>query len=104
MSRQRLSLSDSRAKLGLLIALTLLLLLPGSVLAQSYRGSIRGHVVDPSGRVLAGAKVTAKNSATGFTRETVTGGDGALRAGGTGRREDMWSWRRLQTSTRWRRT
>ena len=77
MSRWRLSLSNSRAKLGLLIALTLLLLLPGSVLAQSYRGSIRGHVVDPSGRVMAGAKVTAKNGATGLTRETVTGGDGA---------------------------
>lgn len=77
MSGWRLSFSNSSARLSLLIALAWLLLLPGSLLAQSYRGSIRGHVVDPSGGVMAGAKVTAKNGATGFTRETVTGGDGA---------------------------
>ena len=45
-------------------------------LRRAYRGSIRGHVVDPSGSVMAGAKVTAKNNATGLTRETVTGSDG----------------------------
>jgi len=44
--------------------------------AQSFRGSIRGHVVDPSGSVIAGAKVTAKSAATGLMRESVTGGDG----------------------------
>jgi hypothetical protein len=47
-----------------------------SLLAQSFRGSIRGKVVDPGGAVVAGAKVTAKNNATGLTRETVTGIDG----------------------------
>ena len=77
MSRWRLSFVQCLAQdLSILIALALLLLMPGSLLAQSYRGSIRGHVVDPSGGVMAGAKVTAKNSATGLTRETVTGGDG----------------------------
>ena len=30
----------------------------------------------PSGSVMAGAKVTAKNNDTGVSRETVTGGDG----------------------------
>jgi Carboxypeptidase regulatory-like domain len=59
------------------LALFALLLLPVIVAAQSYRGSIRGHVVDPSGGVIAGAKVTAKNIATGQLRETVTGSDGA---------------------------
>lgn len=52
------------------------LFLPCLVLAQSYRGSIRGHVVDPSHNVMAGAKVTARNSATGISRETLTGIDG----------------------------
>jgi hypothetical protein len=61
----------------MLITLALLLLMPGGyLLAQSYRGSIRGHVVDPSGSVMAGAKVTAKSNATGRTRETMTGSDG----------------------------
>ncbi len=53
-----------------------LLLVPCFLCGQSYRGSIRGHVVDPSGSVMAGAKVTAKNNATGITRETATGIDG----------------------------
>ena len=77
MSRWRLRSSNSRVKLSCFTALALLLLMQGSLLAQSYRGSIRGHVVDPSGSVMAGAKVTAKNGATGFSRETVTGSDGA---------------------------
>ena len=60
-----------------LIVLALLLLISGHLFAQSYRGSIRGRVVDPSGSVIAGAKVTAKNTATGQVRDTVTGPDGA---------------------------
>src|SRR5713226_874864 len=75
MSRQKLLSATLSAALNPLITLVLLLL-PCFLLAQSYRGSIRGHVVDPSGSVLAGAKVTAKNSATGLTRQTVTGVDG----------------------------
>jgi hypothetical protein len=53
------------------------LLAPGLLPAQSYRGSIRGSVSDPSGGLIVGAKVTAKNTATGLTRETATGADGA---------------------------
>jgi hypothetical protein len=49
----------------------------GLAAAQSYRGSIRGNVSDPSGGLVVGAKVTAKNTATGLTRETATGADGA---------------------------
>ena len=48
-----------------------------SAWAQSFRGSIRGTVTDPTGSVIAGAKVTAKNIATGLQREATTGDDGA---------------------------
>ena len=52
-------------------------LLAGVLFGQSYRGLIRGTVVDPSGSVIADAKVTAKNTATGLTRETRTAQDGS---------------------------
>ncbi len=70
-----------------LILTTLVLWLPCFLSAQSFRGSIRGKVVDPSGGMIAGAKITAKNSATGQVREAATGNDGAyvlaeLAAGG----------------------
>jgi hypothetical protein len=60
-----------------LIPLILVLLLPSLLLAQSFRGSIRGKVVDPSGTLIAGAKVTARNNANGQVREAETGDDGA---------------------------
>lgn len=52
--------------LGVLIALTLLF--TSSLGAQSYRGSIRGQVPDPSGAVVPGASVAAKNTETGLSR------------------------------------
>lgn len=52
------------------------LLLPCLLAAQSYRGSIRGKVVDPSGAVVVGARVTAKNSNTGLARDAVTTEEG----------------------------
>ncbi len=67
---------DINRKLQCLILLTVVLL-PGLLLAQSFRGSIRGKVVDPSGGLIAGAKVTARNNATGQVRESSTGDDGA---------------------------
>ncbi len=60
-----------------LVLVGILLFLPAFLLAQSYRGSIRGTVVDPSGRLIGDAKVSAKNHATGLQRETVTVIDGA---------------------------
>jgi Carboxypeptidase regulatory-like domain/TonB dependent receptor/TonB-dependent Receptor Plug Domain len=45
--------------------------------SQSFRGSIRGTVTDPSGGVLPNAKVSAKNIATGLVREAITSSDGA---------------------------
>jgi len=59
------------------LVLVAILLLPALLQAQSFRGSIRGRIVDPSGAALVGAKVSAKNSATGQTRESLTGEDGA---------------------------
>jgi len=57
-----------------IVALSFLLSAPAN--AQSFRGSIRGTVTDPSGGVLPNAKVTAKNIATGLAREANTGPDG----------------------------
>src|ERR1700693_271734 len=65
------------AILILTIGVAALLLIATSAWAQSFRGSIRGTVTDPSGGVIAGAKVTAKNIGTGLQREGTTGQDGA---------------------------
>src|SRR5229473_1414684 len=65
------------ANLILTISVAALLLITTSVWAQSFRGSIRGAVTDPSGSVIAGARVTAKNIGTGLQREATTGQDGA---------------------------
>ena len=56
--------------------LVVFLLLPGMMLAQSYRGSIRGRVIDPSGSVVGGATVSAKNVDTGLTRDAVSNEEG----------------------------
>jgi hypothetical protein len=53
-----------------------LLLLPSLLMAQSYRGSIRGKVIDQSGALVAGAKVSAKNANTALVRTTATAEDG----------------------------
>ena len=58
------------------ILLVVLMLFPGLLFAQSFRGSVRGQVVDPDGNSIAGAKVSARNSATGQVREAITGDDG----------------------------
>jgi Carboxypeptidase regulatory-like domain/TonB dependent receptor len=66
-----------RAVIMLTMGVAVLLLIATSAWAQSFRGSIRGTVTDPSGSVIAGAKVTAKNIGTGLQREATTGQDGA---------------------------
>src|SRR5258708_17825406 len=48
-----------------------------SLSAQTFRGTILGTVTDPSGAVVAGAKVTAKNVGTGLERTTDTSADGS---------------------------
>ncbi len=46
--------------------------------AQSFRGSIRGKVTDPSGSLVVGAKITSKNVDTGLSRETVSTDEGTF--------------------------
>jgi hypothetical protein len=58
------------------IVALIVLLFVAQICAQSFRGSIRGSVRDATGALLSGAKVTAKNNATGLARETQTGADG----------------------------
>src|SRR5215469_3841651 len=59
------------------IFLVFLLLAAVSLSAQTFRGTILGTVTDPSGAVVAGAKVTVKNAGTGLERATETSGDGS---------------------------
>ena len=65
----------NRVTASLLAVLIAFALVP-TASAQSFRGSIRGTVVDPSGSVIPNAKVTAKSAATGLQREATTGPDG----------------------------
>jgi hypothetical protein len=55
--------------------LSILLIIVGN--AQTGTSRITGSVVDPNGAVLPGAKVTAKNEATGVTYITQTSSAGA---------------------------
>jgi outer membrane receptor protein involved in Fe transport len=59
------------------IVLVSVLLAAVSLSAQTFRGTILGTVTDPSGAVVAGATVRAKNPGTGLERTTVTSADGS---------------------------
>jgi hypothetical protein len=67
-------MNQNRRFMTVLLAVSVLL--GAAAWAQSFRGSIRGKVTDPSGSIIAGGKVTAKNIDTGLTREATTGDDG----------------------------
>ena len=61
--------------------LLLLVLLAGSIVSHAQNTSaIGGAVTDATGAVIAGAKVTVAETATGFAREVKTGSDGVSRA------------------------
>lgn len=61
------------SNLGSRIAsLALILLFAAVASAQTFRGTILGTVTDPNGALVAGAKVTAKNTSTGLERSTTT--------------------------------
>src|SRR5712692_4107309 len=47
-----------------------------SLFAQSWNGNIAGAVRDPSGAVVPGVSVEARNAATGMLRRTVTDQNG----------------------------
>ncbi|HEY7212054.1 MAG TPA: TonB-dependent receptor, partial [Bryobacteraceae bacterium] len=67
----------SRVVLG--AAFCLSLMVPLDLLAQTNAGILSGTVVDQTGATIPGAKVTAKNPATGSTFDTVSGADGGFR-------------------------
>ena len=56
--------------------LVLLLFLAGGLRAQNATGKIAGNVIDPTGAVIAGAKVTVTNVATQISKQTATDKDG----------------------------
>jgi hypothetical protein len=60
----------------LLAALLAIGLVGPAAYAQTFRGIIQGTVTDPTGAVLTGAKVTARNTNTGTERSTVTNASG----------------------------
>ena len=49
--------------------------------AQTVTGSVRGTVTDPSGAVLAGAKVVVTNTGTGIATNTITDKSGLYSVG-----------------------
>jgi hypothetical protein len=58
------------------LAISLFLAVPPPLSAQSANGRVLGRVADPSGAVLAGAKVTLVNEATGISRDALTNESG----------------------------
>src|SRR5277367_5231172 len=67
-----------KARIILVFGLMFVLLAAVSLSAQTFRGAILGTVTDPSGAVVAGAKVSAKNVGTGLERTTDTSADGSF--------------------------
>lgn len=59
-------------KFAKLLVCLIVVLTGRSALAQQITGSIRGTVIDPSGAVVEGAAVSAKQTETGFTRSVTT--------------------------------
>lgn len=51
-------------------------LLTVTVTAQEFRGTILGHVTDPTGSVLPSASITITNQDTQVKNDAVTNGDG----------------------------
>ena len=49
----------------------------GTLIGQTFRGTILGTVTDQSGAVVSGATITVKNTATGLERSTQTSADGS---------------------------
>src|SRR5437660_4700125 len=59
-----------------IVSLLAIFLVPISAVAQVDTGAIRGTVTDPSGAVVANAKVVLLNEATGLTLSATSGKDG----------------------------
>lgn len=69
--------------LGLLAgALALVVTAPGTTLAQTSTGAIRGHVLDENGQPLTAASVQATSAATNYRRGMLTEEEGFFNLGG----------------------
>src|SRR5580704_1775552 len=66
-----------RNSMKLRIILCFVVMAAASLAAQTFRGTILGTVTDPSGAVVAGAQVSAKNIGTGQERVSTTSADGS---------------------------
>lgn len=64
------------ASTALLLAFAMLLSLPFTGVAQTFRGGISGAVTDPSGAAVAGAQVTAVETATNVFYKAITSSAG----------------------------
>src|SRR6267143_400265 len=62
----------------LVFAILVVLLLAAAANAQTFRGSINGTVVDPSGAAVPNAAVKATENTTGISHNTVTTSEGAF--------------------------
>jgi Carboxypeptidase regulatory-like domain/TonB dependent receptor len=58
------------------LSLLALLILPAALLSQGYFGTVSGELSDPSGAVVAGAKVQLKDQQKGFTFSTTSDSSG----------------------------
>ena len=66
------------AGLTLAIALIAVLFVAAPLSAQTSSGTLTGVVSDPGAAVVPGAAITAKNTATGELRQTVSNGSGVF--------------------------
>ncbi|RXH57575.1 Oar protein [Granulicella sibirica] len=64
-----------------ILLLLVIVLSPGSALAQTLYGTLTGTVTDGTGSVVPNAQVTALNTATGISRQAVSGPNGAYQIG-----------------------
>jgi hypothetical protein len=71
---------NSRILISLLLLCACLFLNARSVLGQNTTGSITGRLTDPTGAVIAGAKVTVRNLGTGEVRTLTTDASGDFTA------------------------
>lgn len=56
--------------------ITVLGIISGSAMAQEFRGSVTGRVIDPSGASVPGAQVTITNTATNVSNSVMTNEEG----------------------------
>jgi hypothetical protein len=64
---------------AVLLILTVFVICVGSVAGQTVQGVVTGRILDKSGAVIAGAKVSLTNEGTNVAQEKTSGGNGVYR-------------------------